>query len=195
MLRTWEVRWFFRVEVPLGAGLGLGGLDRSDWRRDWYATPVNPACGIKLREGQLQPKLLERDRGLQSLGPVRGRVQQWAKWSLAMPESDAPDESLLAGTGWLAVDKRRVLRYYRCDPDGITAVDDIEEADCQVEWTQVRLAGETWWTLGFEAFPGAYGEAVLRRVAESVLSDSHGSGQLNESRCQAYPAWLVERCR
>jgi len=192
MLRTWEVRWFFRSDPAPVRRLGLADLESVGWRRDWYAAPVNPACGIKIREGQLQPKLRVRNPGELSLGPVRGKVEQWEKWSLALPEDEAPEAALLAATGWVAVDKRRRLRFFRRGNDGLEVVGEAEWAHCQLEWAEVRTGGEHWWTLGLEAAGEDGGRRALEAVAAHALEPGDIAGSINAACSLSYPAWLAE---
>ena len=52
MLRTFEIRWFFDAP-PLDQETHFPAEHTElQERTDWYALPVNPCCGIKVREGK-----------------------------------------------------------------------------------------------------------------------------------------------
>jgi hypothetical protein len=59
------------------------------------------------------------------------------------------------------------------------------------ELTELRAAGEEWWTLGFEAF-GNEAELVqaLTGAVADFFSESALADDLQAARSCAYPAWL-----
>lgn len=183
MDRTAEVRWFAPGHPPASLGrrmdeLGAKGPER---RADLYLhLPETEALGMKLRDGgaALEFKLREQALGETEFpGGAVGSPELWRKWSFPVDE----EARSLAGLGlpaqaWLAVDKARRLADY---------------PDCSVELTELRAAGEDWWTLGFEAF-GA--EVELIQALTDAVADFFNESAIIENlqgvRSCAYPAWL-----
>jgi hypothetical protein len=190
VFRTCEIRWFFPTAAPRRSLFVGGSAVAAPPRTDWYAMPANPKCGIKVREGRLEPKLLVNDRGVQVIGAAQGRVQQWVKWSLDFPRRDFPADETLAAADWVAVEKRRFLRSFRCDRHHVTEVDWQQGAHCQLEWTELKFAGTRWWTIGLEAYAGRRLEEVLLSVARHLLQDHAGANALTAENSHSYPAWL-----
>ena len=81
--RSLETRWFFET-CPSSSEQFLGGVHEPTVRIDWYAFPCDRGCGIKLREGRLETKLLVEDFGSQRFDFVDGNVESWHKWSVAI---------------------------------------------------------------------------------------------------------------
>jgi hypothetical protein len=192
MFRTCEVRWFFPTAPPKRSVFVGGSAVSAPARTDWYATPANPKCGIKVRERRLEPKLLVQDSGIQTIGRAKARVQHWVKWSLDFPRRDFPADETLAATDWIAVEKRRFLRSFRCDRHHVTEVDGQQAAHCQLEWTELKVAGTRWWTIGLEAYAGRRLEEVLLSVTRHVVEDVPDATFLTEENSYSYPAWLCE---
>jgi len=194
MLRTCEVRWFFSA-VPFERSLIMP--EAVAWlppRTDWYAAPVNPKCGVKVREAALEPKLLLQDDGPRTVGLASGRLQHWAKWSLAFPAGDSPSADLLSATDWIPVEKRRCLRFFRCKNGRMAEVDSADGAHCQLEWTEATIADTKCWTIGLESSAGGDLKQVLLSVAERVLRDVPSEAPLGVEHSYSYPAWLAKSC-
>jgi len=197
MIQTWEVRWFLqdRAGTRALAKSLFGNRQSSDAtsRRDWYSAPINPNCGIKLREGELQAKFLLEDHGLQAFHSAKGVVQQWQRWSLPISNQPVPDNALLERSGWVGVDKRRWLKFFRLEDDQVRGVQSAGEGHCQVEWTEISCLGRQTQSLGLEVQHRADGVPVLQAVASELFRDCPAAAQLQETLSMAYPAWLAER--
>lgn len=194
MLHTLEVRWFFppsACERPR-CFADSGGTTRTDW----YAPVGDPGCGIKFREGQLEPKLRTRERGdWRFAAAAEGHVEEWSKWSLTFPDEDGPGEHLLRETGWIAVEKTRYLAQFILrdgQPHQVQKAPPEGQTVCGFEWTDVIVAGKRWSTIGLEASgPIAEAEQLLRVTAGLVLKDVP-PGLLSLASSCGYPAWLLK---
>jgi len=200
MNRTCEMRWFFRVP-PVDVGSFFSADGAPDTRTDWYAFPCDERCGIKIREGRLETKLLLQDAGTSTVAGATGRIQQWEKWSAELPPDDAPGEDRLAAAGWVRVEKTRRLRMFSVDGGVVQEVPNWRQqppaTGGQFECTQVRSDGHSWWTVGFEAFgadapmPEAQFRENLQRIVEHVFSGRRAiAAALQPSDSFAYPRWL-----
>lgn len=189
MMRTVEVRWFLPMDPPKRPALFPDETVPAT-RTDWYARS-HPGCGIKLREGNLDVKLLERDLGIRDLGGIHGRVEQWRKWIYEAGEGPTPRMEDLAPTGWIAVQKTRSLLPFSMDGDEPRQVELWPETGCQFEWTEVTVARERLLTIGFEAFGDeAQLESNLIKTTSVVLPQLPEVLPFHVAASLSYSRWL-----
>jgi hypothetical protein len=143
---------------------------------------------VKSRGEQLEIKVPLSDKEATAYdGIFAGRVELWAKWSIANADS----------TSWLStvpVDKERDAIVFAVNGDTAAAKPPHEHPPegCLVEITRLSVIGRRWWTLGFEAFgdPGKV-KRHLGVVRLAVLSQPGGVPQLpTEGMFASYPGWL-----
>lgn len=195
-----EVRWFLKESVPSQiVGWFKGGdiaAKNEGARWDIYFNlPGNDNLSIKLREGKLQIKQRKAELGFQRWrDDVEGRVEEWVKWSFTLDNNNRefPDLSTPDGA-WVSVKKSRWLKKYEVTmKDEVKAVDADHQIDqgCNIELTEILVNGQTWWSLGCEAF-GKAGrvEKNLRLVLARVLSDQQFPSMRAE-HSYGYPMWL-----
>jgi len=188
---TLEVRWF----IPQKGFARPDTFERvapAPARVDWYA-PGNAASGVKLREGNLEVKLLLAEHGVGEFanGSCRGAVQSWDKWIYRNDVQSPPTAEALQQAGWIAVEKQRWLIKFENRGGNMVSVDVDQPGGCQVEWTEVQVAGTPWLTIGLEAA----GEAAtlnvsLEQTANLVLPALSEQLPLDESHSLSYPQWL-----
>jgi hypothetical protein len=197
-LSTTEVRWI--MPGPLDAAVAgwfarfPAGLDS---REDTYLIhPVLRGLSVKIRAGQvLEVKQYQGSPGiLDAVGRARGRIESWRNWSFPFgplgPDGAGPP-------GWTVVHQRRRISRFRL-ADGRLIADVAERAagpECEVELTEVRAGGETWWSLGFEATgPAGLVRRTLKGAAALMFAQAPpGHVELDMSHCQSYTEWLVRR--
>jgi hypothetical protein len=197
---TVEVRWFYRGVVPPEVLAWFqrleGEPDAPASRTDYYLRPAaGDGLGIKLRQGRIEIKQRRQQYGVLRLHQrAAGYVEGWRKWGFALAGADS---QLVGGVAldpaWVGVKKERRLRVYQ-----VTATQEVialaagEEParGCGVELTRVSVAGQGWWSLGFEAFGD---EATLQEslllVARHVLSADEPPTLDAQDSC-SYPRWL-----
>lgn len=151
MLATYELRWFEQGVIPtafkdwfnedcLGEQLGSGGE-----RQDWYLRSAAPCeyLNVKLREGRLEVKWRRAQLGVWRFGPAwSGKIEHWVKW---LCEDASIDNFLPTQQGeaaWIGVKKARSQRRLQ--------LREPANQDCLLELTQLQIAGNDWWSLGFE---------------------------------------------
>jgi hypothetical protein len=211
-----ECRWFFEGEVD---------DDVVDWfreRRPWEQSrdlgppkwperarvdryvmiPNNHEIGIKWRgepvegeEAQLEVKGKVVSLGVQTLAPgVTGVVERWIKWACS--------GEVMQASRLLDVEKRRILRKVRFDPSAAdievppTGAGSYVDRGLQIELTRLSLAGDRFWTLGFEGFPDS--SDLREEFSQSVslfLRELPGSLTLSSETSFSYPEWLARRQR
>jgi hypothetical protein len=153
-VRSLEVRWIFPGQLETAAA---GWFERfpagMESREDSYLLdPDLRGLSVKVRAGRmLEVKVYHGSVGILDVpGRARGRIQSWQKWSF-------PVSSLRQGSGnpagWKAVGKRRrIARFLASDRRAVAGASALAgEPGCAVELTDVRMPGEAWWSLGFEA--------------------------------------------
>jgi hypothetical protein len=188
---TVEVRWFLRAgsaDRPAILDSGSGASTRTDW----YA-PSGIRSGIKLREGNLEPKLLLKDHGPREVAGVVGRIQSWQKWTYSADAAGHPPDAVLARSGWIPVTKRRELVAFEIADGEPTLAPNWPDSGCHFEWTEVSVGHSDWLTVGFEAFGrGIDLEEVLVETAQIVVPDLPVAPSLREDDSYSYAEWLTK---
>lgn len=198
---TLEVRWFF-PQAGLDPSRAVrpadfNGVAPAPVRVDWYA-PANMASGVKLRDGNLEVKLLLEDRGVWPLadGRCRGAVQLWNKWIYRNEAQAPPSSEVFHQAGWIPVEKRRRLIKFENRGGSMCPIDTYPINGCQVEWTEVLLAGTPWLTICLEAVGDASTLSdSLRQTAQLVLPELCDHLPLDEAHSRSYPQWLQDVTR
>jgi hypothetical protein len=145
-------RWFSRfAQVP---------ETRDD---DYLISPRLPGLSIKIRGGASFE--VKQHRGvvgaLDIAGAAAGSIDSWIKRSI--PLTGGVDLSRpLEAAAWRRVSKRRQIARFPIDTSGGPGSAGVP--DCSVELTEVEVAGQSWWTLGFEAG----GRGALGRIKHTA---------------------------
>jgi hypothetical protein len=203
VLHTVEVRWFLPGPIPTQVKewfTSLGpGLSWEIPRIDYYLhrairSGQSGHRGIKFREGRLEIKDKVRDLGeIELVSRVTGGMESWKKWGFYLSDGEKTAAEDLSGHGdWIAVVKERAMRRYNVDEKGRLGVVEPGQpiANCELELSSVRAAGETWWSVALEA-PGDEVQAVFaltavgRKALVSVVAPN-----LTLSNSKSYPDWL-----
>jgi len=197
---TTEVRWF-----------QAGEISPSDW--EWFKNCPGPVqnqltridqylplsftgdMGVKVREGQLEIKILRENLGVGRLHErVFGDLQCWQKWGFNVGGINDPlDNSEQPFFDWLPVQKSRSLRRYRLDEVGgvIPAAEvDISPGSCGLEMTSIQFHGLFWWSLAFETYGLGNDSRSLLKLIAAQLSDIGEPPSLLEVDPMSYPGWL-----
>jgi hypothetical protein len=193
-----EVRWIFPGQLEAAVAGWFGRFPaRVESREDTYLLdPPLRGLSVKVRGGgALEVKVYRGSPGiLEVAGRARGRLESWQKWAFPVsplsPGSGDPP-------GWRPVRKRR--RISRFSPASRTIVASAaglgRQPRCEVELTEVRISGQDWWTLGFEATgPADLLRSELQATAALVFAQALPGGMepgLDESR--SYAEWLGQR--
>ena len=193
-MRSLEVRWILPGQLePAMAGWFARFPAWAESREDSYlADPPLGGLAVKLRAGRaLEVKAYQGSPGiLEVTGRARGRLECWDKWSfpcdpLGSVGADRP--------GWYPV-RKRIRRFALAGGHGGTGVPwPGEEAECQVELTEVGAGGQAWWTLAFEATgPASLRRTELEATAALVFAQVLPRGvELGTDASQSYAQWLT----
>lgn len=206
MLHTSEARWFIPERLPdavldwfrAGEAIDSEGVQV----HEYLLFPDCDSVGVKLREGRFEIKAMRGPSQPLSLPfGIKGRTEQWVKWSFASEALQALDPALHQSGRWLKVRKERFLQ--RSSPErsrlmDITVMQDsLSLAGCNIEVTRIDVDADprSWFSLGFEAFgPPALTARTLDGVLVAFFNE-HGpvpGRTLNENESASYPAWLAK---
>jgi hypothetical protein len=202
MFPSMEVRWFYQGTVPVEVAewfhSDTNQAEEQPSRVDYYLYLQEiDGLGIKLREGRMEVKRRQCQHGILRFHErAAGLVEHWRKWSfeLSMSEGELP-HSLVPISSWLGVQKERQLRKFRVTGDDRLVpvpAGEYPERGCSVELSSLRVEGQDWWSLCFEAFGD---ESSLRQtlllVMEHVLAHEQVPFPLDAKASYGYPRWLA----
>lgn len=191
-----EVRWVFPGRLD-GAVAGWFGrfAHGTESRVDTYLLdPRLPGLSVKVRGGQaLEVKVFRGSPGILDVaGRACGRMESWQKWSF--PFSPLNGNSGTA-PGWRPVaKKRRISRISRGSGRiAAHATGTGQAPGCGIELTEVRVCGQEWWSLGFEATgPAGLLQGELEAAAALVFSEAPPGGvDLGADESSSYAEWLL----
>ena len=121
-------------------------------------------------------------------------MESWQKWSFPFrpPSEDSGDPP-----GWRPVRKRRrISRFSLASQRIVTRAEGLgQQAWCEVELTEVRMGGQDWWTLGFEATgPACLLRSALEATAAFVFAQALPGGvEPGPDQSRSYAEWLGQR--
>jgi hypothetical protein len=197
-VRSLEVRWIFPGPLTAAvAGWFARFPARTETREDAYLLdPPLPGVSVKVRGGgPVEVKVYRGSPGILDVADrARGRLEAWQKWPVALRPLSAGSG---ATAGWMPVRKRRRLSRF-CLAGGqlvARAPQRGHEPGCEVELTEIRISGQDWWTLGFEATgPAVLLRSQLQATAAHVFAQAlPGSLEPGPDHCRSYLQWLVQR--
>ena len=197
-VRSLEVRWIFPGQLDTAVTGWFGRFPAAtESREDTYLLdPQLPGLSVKVRGGRaLEVKVYRGSPGsIEVAGRARGRLESWQKWSF--PVSPLRHDS--AGpAAWRPVRKRRRISRFSLASELIVARPPGlgGEPRCEVELTEVRTAGQDWWTLGFEATgPADLLRSELQATAALVFAQALPGGvEPGPDESRSYAEWLYQR--
>jgi hypothetical protein len=190
-----EVRWLVHGHLETAVSQWFARFPAElESREDTYLLhPHQLRVSVKLRGGRtLDVKVYRGSPGILDVsGRARARMERWQKWSFP---TDSPGQVSADPASWTVVRKRR--RISRFPPHDGRYQPRVPrtggQLGCAAELTEIRMDGEPWWTLGFEATGQA---GLLRDELEAAVAAvfSHGlpdglEFRLDDSR--SYAKWL-----
>jgi len=195
-IRSLELRWILPGQLPDATASWFDRFPAVvESRLDVYLPPLG-GLSVKVRGGgPFEVKVYRGSPGILDVpGRAHGRMEYWQKWSFPFdPPAQHGDEP----EGWNKVHKtRRVSRFSLSGESSRTVSPGrSEEPGCAVELTKVRVGGEDWWTLGFEATgPAETLRPELEAAAALVFAQTPPAGlKFGIDDCRSYAEWLRQR--
>ena len=194
-VRSLEVRWIFPGQLQAAVAGWFGRFPAgTESREDTYLLdPQLPGLSVKVRGGgALQVKAYRGSPGILEVpGRAWGRMEAWDKWSF-------PVSPLNPGAGdppgWRPVHKRRRISRFSLASGQMAArgARPGGEPGCEVELTEIRIGGQDWWTLGFEATgPAGLLHSALQAAAALVFAQALPGGvEPGPEDSRSYAQWL-----
>lgn len=193
-----EVRWIVPGQLPPAmSGWFARFPAETETRQDAYLVqPRLRGLSVKLRDGGAldvksylgSPGLLDLPRG------GRGRLETWRKWSFP---TGLPGRGGAGPPGWVVLGKSRRSSSFplASHPDLAQGPPPAAAAGCTVELTEVRVRGEAWWSVGFEATgPVRQLRGALESAAGLVFARALPPGvHFSLGNSQSYAHWLGQR--
>lgn len=206
MLRSAEIRWFILGALPdevLSWFKSAQILDSEGVQvHEYLLFPDCQSVGVKLREGRFEIKaILAASQPLSLDLGIRGRTDEWIKWSFASEGLQAIDPALHQAGRWLKVYKERFLRRFSADRGSLVEVTAkrgcLPGVGCNIELTriEVEVNPRFWFSLGFEAFGPSAVSAKILLDATHLFFQEHGRVpgiSLGERDSLSYPSWLAK---
>jgi hypothetical protein len=191
-----ELRWILPGRLPDAAARWFGRFPAAvESRQDAYLPPLGGLSVKRRGDGPFEVKIYRGSAGfIDVAGRARGRMEYWQKWSFRF---DPPVQHSDEPAGWSKVHKTRHVSWFslsgescRTGPPGLS-----EEPGCAVELTKIRVRGEAWWTLGFEATgPAEMLCRELEAAATLVFAQPPPAGlNFGIDDCRSYAEWLCQR--
>ena len=196
-VRSLEVRWIFPGQLEAAVARWFERFPaRMESREDTYLDPPLPGLSVKIRDGRaLEIKAYRGSPGILEVpGRARGHMESWQKWSF--PFSPLSHDSGEAAS-WRPVRKgRRISCFSRASGQIVAPAPGLgQQPRCEVELTEVRTAGQDWWTLGFEATgPASPLRSELQATAALVFAQAlPGDVEPGPDESRSYAQWLGQR--
>ena len=197
-VRSLEVRWIFPGQLEAAVAGWFGRFPAgTESREDTYLLdPQWRGLSVKVRGGgALEVKAYRGSPGiLEVAGRARGRLESWQKWSFPF---SPPRQDDGAAAGWRPVRKRRRISQFPLAGGQVVArAPGVGgEPQCEVELTEVRMRGQDWWTLGFEATgPAGLLRSALEAAAALVFAQAlPGDVEPGPDESRSYAEWLCQR--
>jgi hypothetical protein len=183
MYKSTEIRWFTQEEnKTISRWFTKQGMsfNTTQARRDYYLTALDhDDIAPKIREGKIEIKhRIGTPKIHQFSSKTKGYLEEYIKWSFALDINDGLSEEIVKGnkhtSEWLEVYKERMGVKLAKGNKGTLEIYDIHEAinnGCQIEYTQIRVKGKTWYSFNLEWFGNEFLIIDSNFVAE-ILGDS-----------------------
>ena len=197
-VRSLEVRWIFPGQLEAAVARWFGRFPAgTESREDTYLLdPQLRGLSVKVRGGGAQEvKAYRGSLGILDVaGRASGRLESWQKWSFPFspPSQVSGDQA-----GWRPVRKRRrISRFPLGSGQAVARTPGWgQEPGCEVELTEVRTAGQDWWSLGFEATgPPDLLRGALEAAAALMFAEALPGGvEPGPDESRSYAEWLGQR--
>ena len=191
MVRTKEIRWFFKNDNEYIKKWFLSlPFNCHEKREDVYLNLKNENIGVKLREGAIEIKYRQ---GIPEQGyfqpDIEGYFENWTKWSFdtVTNHEKVGIDMVSSQKDWLTIKKNRlfVIVLYKDDkPVFHPPSNDVE--GIQIEFTELMVnEREKWYTFSFECSVD-----TPLRLNRLLLKTILGDTKLSTMDSMGYAAFL-----
>ena len=190
-----ETRWFLPGTAPPDVVQWFWDemMVTQPTRIDSYLyTPKVHSLGIKLREGRIEIKQLNKKLGPYTFhADITGMVGNWNKWGFPISNSHIDVEA--ESNVWIPVVKERMLRRYQVVSGGkIRAVPGwlFPMQRSSIEITNIVINGTAWWSFGLEVVGTDIDLFEALQTTAVLAFKGRGVPQFSATQSYSYPHWL-----
>jgi hypothetical protein len=203
MLQTIEIRWFIAgilSKESLNWFSAGHRLERPTVQvHEYLLFPGCDTVGVKFREERFEIKArLGFSQPLSLAMGIRGRREQWIKWSIATKGLPMFGQTLLQSGAWQKIRKERNQRTFSAEAGNFQEVSprSFPVAGCNIELTRIEVEADSqsWFTLGFEAYGPPSVTAGILEEGLGFFFKAQGRApgiDLTEANSFGYPTWLM----
>jgi hypothetical protein len=163
MLRSLELRWFFKGILPIRVYQWftdiLPGNEKFEEkpREDYYLATQSIDLGVKFSRQQLQVKI-RTDNVYFTLNNnnIQGSLEYWIRydWDYLHNKENTKKDKLYDRFSSIKIDKKRLIKKYKILDNQLIQIPipNTTDTQCSIEITKINVKEQTWSTLGFDWF-------------------------------------------
>jgi hypothetical protein len=163
MLRSLELRWFFKGILPIRVYQWftdiLPGNEKFEEkpREDYYLATQSIDLGVKFSRQQLQVKI-RTDNVYFTLNNnnIQGSLEYWIRydWDYLHNKENTKKDKLYDRFSSIKIDKKRLIKKYKILDNQLIQIpiQNTTDTQCSIEITKINVEEQTWSTLGFDWF-------------------------------------------
>ena len=163
MLRSLELRWFFKGILPIRVYQWftdiLPGNEKFEEkpRTDYYLATQSIDLGVKFSRQQLQVKIKKYNVGFTlNNNNIQGSLEYWIRydWDYLHNKENTKKDKLYNRFSSIKIDKKRLIKKYKILDNQLIQIpiQNTTDTQCSIEITKINVKEQTWSTLGFDWF-------------------------------------------
>lgn len=163
MLRSLELRWFFKGILPIRVYQWftdiLPGNEKFEEkpRDDYYLATQSIDLGVKFSRQQLQVKIRTDNVDFTlNNNNIQGSLEYWIRydWDYLHNKENTKKDKLYDRFSSIKIDKKRLIRKYKILDNQLIQIpiQNTTDTQCSIEITKINVKEQTWSTLGFDWF-------------------------------------------
>ena len=163
MLRSLELRWFFKGILPIRVYQWftdiLPGNEKFEEkpRTDYYLATQSIDLGVKFSRQQLQVKIKKYNVGFTlNNNNIQGSLEYWIRydWDYLHNKENTKKDKLYTRFSSIKIDKKRLIRKYKILDNQLIQIpiQNTTDTQCSIEITKINVKEQAWSTLGFDWF-------------------------------------------
>lgn len=163
MLRSLELRWFFKGILPIRVYQWftdiLPGNEKFEEkpREDYYLATQSIDLGVKFSRQQLQVKIRTDNVDFTlNNNNIQGSLEYWIRydWDYLHNKENTKKDKLYDRFSSIKIDKKRLIKKYKILDNQLIQIpiQNTTDTQCSIEITKINVKEQTWSTLGFDWF-------------------------------------------
>jgi hypothetical protein len=163
MLRSLELRWFFKGILPIRVYQWftdiLPGNEKFEEkpREDYYLATQSIDLGVKFSRQQLQVKIRTDNVDFTlNNNNIQGSLEYWIRydWDYLHNKENTKRDKLYDRFSSIKIDKKRLIKKYKILDNQLIQIpiQNTTDTQCSIEITKINVKEQTWSTLGFDWF-------------------------------------------